>query len=104
MAKFHGVVGYFTTEETSPGVHVDGITEVPCQGDILRNTQRFESSEQLNDDVTIDNRFSIVADGFMTTNMANIRYVEYLNIKWKVVTIDIQPPRLILKVRGVYNG
>ena len=104
MAKFHGVVGYLATEETSPGVQEDVITEVPCQGDVLRNTQRFETSEQLNDDLTIDNRFSIVADGFMTSNMTSIRYVEYLNIKWKVVTMDIQPPRLILKVRGVYNG
>lgn len=103
MAKFHGVIGYFVTEETSPGVWVPTITEKPYKGDILRNSQQFQSSEQLNDDININNRFSIIADPFAESNVANMRYLRYKGTKWKIVSIDIQRPRLILSVRGVWN-
>lgn len=104
MAKFHGLVGFMQTVETVPGVHKTGIIERPCQGDILRNTQQIDSGEYLNDNIDINNRFSIVADEYAYDNIPNIRYIMWNDIKWKVTVIDIQRPRLILNVRGVYNG
>lgn len=104
MAKFLGTLGYVKTVETAPGVYSDEITERPCKGDILRNSQSFNSSEFLNDDIDINNRFSFVADAFTYANIANIRYILWNGTKWKVSSVDIQRPRLILSVRGVYNG
>jgi len=103
MAKFHGVIGYFVTEETSPGVWVPTITEKPCKGDILRNSQQFQSSEQLNDNININNRFSVVSNPYTESNIANMRYIRYRGTKWKIVGVEIEYPRLILSVRGVWN-
>lgn len=104
MAKFHGMVGYMQTLETAPGAHTTEITEKPCKGDILRNSQTFVPGDHLNDNIVINNRFSIVADAFWEANIANIRYILWNGVKWKVESIDIQHPRLILHIGGVYNG
>lgn len=34
----------------------------------------------------------------------NIRYVGFMNTCWKVTAVDVQYPRLILSIGGVYNG
>lgn len=104
MAKFHGMIGYMQVLETSPGVYQDQILERDYKGDILRNSQSSESGEGLNDNININNRFSIIADAFAYSNIANIRYIKWNDTKWKVKSIDIQRPRLILNVGGVYNG
>lgn len=105
MAKFHGFIGFFEMVDTAPGVSTPTISDIPCKGDILRNRQRTESSssENLNDNITINNRFSVIADAYMYTNIVNIKYLEWNGIKWKVIDVDIQRPRLILTVRGVWN-
>lgn len=104
MAKFHGMIGFSHTEETSSGVYTEIITEKPYKGDLLRNSQRWASSEQLHDDININNRFSIVADLYAYENIEYIRFIKWNGTKWKVSTVDIQRPRLIIHVKGVYNG
>jgi hypothetical protein len=104
MAKFHGVVGYVQTEETSPGVFSEVVTERACKGDLLRNTQSWESGEHLNPNFNISNRFSIVADAYAYENLEHIRYIQWMGCtKWSVSGVEIQRPRLILSVNGVYN-
>jgi hypothetical protein len=98
------MIGYVSTEETSPGVHKEVVTERAYVGDILRNNQRWEESQQLNDNFTISSRFSIVADAFAYENFPLIRYVVYMNSKWKINTVEIQRPRIILNIGGIYNG
>lgn len=104
MARFHGKIGFVKTEETAPGVHTEVTTEMSYVGDILRSTQNWERGENLNDNLNINNRFSIVADAFAFENLQFIRYINWMGSKWKVSTIDIQRPRLILVVGGLYNG
>lgn len=105
MAKFQGLIGYIQTEETSPGVYTDVVTERPYKGDLLRNSQRWEASdERLNDDININNRFSIVADVYAYENMEYIRYIQWNGVKWRIKKFDVQRPRLILHVGGVYNA
>lgn len=104
MAKFHGKLGYIHHEETSPGVYVPIVTEILCQGDILRNYHRWDNGENVNSDINLNNRFSIIGDAYANENIDKIRYLEWNGIKWAVGTIDIDSPRLILTVRGVYNG
>lgn len=103
MAKFYGNVGYAITEETKPGVWMPRIVDKPYYGDLIKNSRRLENTSKVNDDVTLDNQISIVADAFAYENFQNIRYVEYMGAKWKVSSIEVQHPRLLLTFGGVWN-
>lgn len=104
MAKFYGVIGYAETIEDIPGVWKDKIIERSYYGELVRNTRRLQSADKLNDDVNIANEISIVADPFANQNFHLMRYVEFMGTKWKITNVEIQYPRLILTVGGVYNG
>lgn len=104
MARFHGRVGFVRTVETVPGVHREVATEVPCSGDVLREAKRFDKGDTLNENVTINNRFSIVYGDVALSQLQYIRYVVWLGTKWKVTAIEVQTPRIILTAGGVYNG
>lgn len=105
MAKFHGIIGYVETTETRPGVwHETLIAEHDYCGDVIKDNRRFQSSGQANDDINVTNRISIVADQFANSNFKFMRYVVYMGVKWKITDIDVQRPRLILTLGGVYNG
>ena len=101
MAKFYGVIGYAVTEETKPGVWTEKISERMYYGDL---TRRLQSAEQLNDNINVANEISIVADPFANENFHSMRYVEFMGAKWKVTSVEVQYPRLILTMGGVYNG
>lgn len=104
MAKFYGKIGFIETQETSPGVWTETVIERNYYGDLLRNTRRWDSSEYLNDDLSISNQISIVADPYAYENFHSMKYVEFMNAKWKIGSVDVQFPRLILDIGGVYNG
>lgn len=104
MAKFYGVIGYAVNEETSPGVWKEQITEREYFGDLIRNTRRLQSADQLNDNINVANEISIVADPFANENFHTMRYVKFMGAKWKITNVEVQYPRLILTVGGVYNG
>lgn len=102
--KFFGTIGLFTQTETAPGVWEERIVEKECYGDVVSDNRIFQNHSQLNDDITISNSFSIVADKEAYTYFHNIRYVNYMGTKWKVESVDASnPPRLTLDVGGVYN-
>lgn len=104
MAKFYGAIGYAVTEETKPGVWTEKIVEHVYYGDLTRNTRRLQSVDQLNDNIDVANEISIVADPFANENFHSMRYVEFMGAKWKVTSVEVQYPRLILTLGGVYNG
>ena len=104
MAKWFGKIGFAETKETTPGVWKEQITEREYFGDLTRNTRRLQSSENLNDNITVDNEISIVADPFANQNFHAMRYVEFMGTKWKVSTVEVQYPRLLLSLGDIYNG
>lgn len=102
--KFSGKIGYRTTIDKGHGVWVEDIVERTYKGDITRNSYRNQQGENINDDLTISNNVSIVAqDKFTLSNIASIIYCEWNDIKWKVTSVDVQYPRLILSLGGVYH-
>ena len=105
MPRFYGKIGYAMSVETPPGSGIweDQIIERNYYGEILRNTKRFENTGQLNDNVRISNSFSIVADEYAYSYFHLIKYIEYNGVKWVVQSVDVQSPRLVLEVGGVYN-
>lgn len=104
MGKFYGPIGYAVTEETAPGVWDDKITELMYFGELVRNTRKLQTADQLNDNINVANEISILADPFARDNFHLMKYVEFMGAKWKITSVEVQYPRLILTVGGVYNG
>lgn len=104
MAKFYGAVGYAESVETAPGIWEETVVEKEYYGDIIRNSSRGQSSNQINDDLLISSQISIISDPYADSNYQNIRYATMNGVKWKVSNIDIQYPRLVLTLGGLYHG
>lgn len=106
MAKFYGEVGYGAVSETphGTGVWVDKIVEKVYYGDVTRNSRSMQAGERLHDEITANNTISIVADAYANEHFFNIRYVRWAGALWSVSTVEVQSPRLLLTLGGVYNG
>ena len=104
MAKFAGVIGFEETVETSPGVYSENIVERLYYGDVIKNYRRLENSGEVNDNVTLSNEISVVCDEYAYRNYVLARYVEFMGAKWKITSISVQHPRLVLTVGGIYNA
>ena len=104
MAKFYGEIGYGETVEKSPGVWIDTITEIKYYGDVVRNTRKLDEGEFLNNDLSVSNSISIVADAYANEHFFAIRYIDWAGTLWTVSNVDVESPRLILRLGGVYNG
>lgn len=104
MAKFFGPIGYSETKEITRGVWKEVITEYSYYGDVIKNMSRLRPGEGLNDNLVIDNQISIIADEFAYTNFQSIRYAKWIGVLWKVTSVNVQRPRLILTIGDVYKG
>ena len=106
MPKWSGIIGYSITQEDpiDSGIYVEKFTERTYYGDLLANDRRFQNNGQVNEDVVITNRLSFVADPFALTNFHNIRYAVINGVMWKVKSVEITPPRILVNVGEVYNG
>lgn len=105
MAKFHGQIGYVETKETAPGVYSEVATEYNYYGDVLRNIQNWSTNTMsINDNLNINNQFSIVGDWYSYENFKFMKYLIWMNTKWKITNVEVQRPRLIITVGGVYDG
>lgn len=104
MAKFHGEIGYGESVEEAPGVWVDEITEKTYFGDVIRNSRQLREGEGVNNDLFVGNSISIVADAYASGHFFAIRYIRWAGTLWTVANVEVQSPRLILRLGGVYNG
>lgn len=104
MAKFYGEIGYGESVETVPGVWKDVITERKYFGDVLRNTRQLTNGESLNNDLSVNNSISILADAYAYENFFAIRYIKWSGSLWTLSDVEVQRPRLILRLGKVYNG
>ena len=103
MAKWFGTIGYAATVESEPGYYEETIIEKQYYGDIIRNNRKLQNSSEINDGVNISNQISIVSDPYANENIYAIRYAEFMGAKWKVSDVEVQFPRLILTLGGLYN-
>lgn len=104
MAKFYGKIGYGHSIESAPGVWVDTIVEYSYYGDVIHNMRKLTEGEHLNKDLTVGNSISIVADAYANEHFFAIRYVEWAGTLWTVSDVEVQAPRLLLRLGEVYNG
>ena len=105
MAKWYGKVGYSETVETSPGVWKPQDTVREYYGDVIRNTTKWAvNSDSTNDDLTVNSQISIIADPFANNKFHSMKWIEFMGARWKVTSVEPQPPRLLLTLGGVWNG
>lgn len=104
--KFVGKIGFWEGDrETKPGVFRPEIIEKSYTGDVYRNSRRFQSGDnQQNENLTISNQISIISDLYLRNNWGSIRYVVWNGVKWKVSSVEVGHPRLVLELGGIYNA
>lgn len=104
MAKWFGKIGYSITSETESGIWEPTIVEKEYYGDLTTDRRKRQNSGEVNDNINLANVISIIADPFAIQNCSYMAYVEVMGTRWKISDIEVQYPRLILTVGGVYNG
>ena len=103
MAKFYGTIGYAETVQTRPGIWEEQLIERKYFGELIRNIRNLSASDQLNDNLNIANEVSILADPYANQNFHAMRYIEFMGAKWKINSVRVEYPRLVLTIGGVYN-
>ncbi len=104
MGKWFGRIGYAEQLETIPGVWEEKIVERDYYGDVVRNYRKLEPSGEVNDNINVSMEISIVADPYAIQNFHAMRYIEYMGSLWKLSNVEVNYPRLILQIGGLYNG
>ena len=105
MSKWCGKIGYTTgTREIEPGILSEDPIEKEYFGDMTSDRRKRQNSGEINDNINISNVISIVADPFAFENCSSMVYAEIMGAKWKITDVEVQYPRLILTIGGVYNG
>lgn len=104
MSKWYGKIGYAESVEVEPGDWKERIIEKSYYGDMYRNARLLQNSGGINDNINIANQISIVADPYANDHIFAMRYVEFQGAKWKISNVEVQYPRLILTVGGLWNG
>ena len=98
-----GKIGYARTEETSPGIYQEIITEKQYYGDVVRNTAESLDSNTINASIKLDNRISVLCNNYMSDNLGCIRYLTFKKSKWKISSIEIKDNRMIFTLGDLYN-
>lgn len=107
MAKFSGNIGFVKTVEDpdNPGIWKEETVEKHYTGELIRVIKRSQTQQNsVNDNITISNEITIVANPYIQENMFAIRYVVFRGAKWKVESLTVEYPRLRLSIGGLYNG
>lgn len=102
--KYYGLIGYAQFVETAPGVREEQITERTYCGDVIRRSSRTQNGNGLNDNLDVSNVMSIVADPYALEHLGYMRYITWMNSKWKITSVEYVYPRLNVTIGGVYNG
>lgn len=104
MAKYSGNIGFAINEETAPGVWTETIVERHYYGDVSRNRTQTQIGGSVNGNITLSNIISILADPFAYEFFYSMRYITYLGKKWVISSVEVEYPRLVLTIGGLYNG
>ena len=101
--RYSGKIGYFETIETKPGLYEETLIFKHAQGDVVRNIKRDQNSSYINDKIAVNNSISVVADPYAREHFFNIKCVEWQGALWKVSSVTVEYPRLILEIGGLYD-
>lgn len=104
MAKFYGKIGYADQVVVRPGVYEDKIVERKYYGDVTRDSAKWRNNDTIHGKLTAANTISILADGYAIDHIFAMRYVEWSGSLWTIADVQVERPRLNLRLGEVYNG
>lgn len=105
MAKWAGAIGFVNeTKETAPSVYEETFIERKYYGDVVKNNRRLVAADKVNDDISVQNQLSIVADPYAMNHFYSMKYATFCGAKWKVTDVQVEHPRLTLTLGGLWNG
>lgn len=104
MGKFYGPIGFIENREVRPGVTVDEPVEHFYRGDVITRSFRSQNGLSVNDNISVSNQISIVADPYARNHFHTMKYVKWAGTAWEVTNVSDQYPRLLISIGGVYNG
>lgn len=107
MAKYSGMLGVVSdSEETTPGIwESPSVKEIKATGDLLSYRKEFSvRDDSTNDDVLVNNQVSVVMSKEVFDNLSNLRYLTMNGSRYKITSFDIQRPRIVLTIGGLWNG
>lgn len=104
MARFYDKVGYVLPGSLVNGVWTANIIERDHKGDVLKALRSLDPADKVNDDIRLQNRISIVADAFALENFVYIKYVLWNGGCWIANSAEVERPRIIISLGGVYSG
>lgn len=104
MAKYAGLVGYVTQEQTAPSVWSPVEYPKRMKGDIIRQSSSTQNDDKINSDLTLNHRVSLIGDAYAFSSYFNIKWIEIDGRKWEVTSVEVQRPRIIVTLGGPWNG
>lgn len=104
MAKFAGLVTYVTQVESRPGIWTDESISRLMRGDMLRKGSVGQNDDKVNSDISLNHRVSLVGDEYALNNYYDIKHIQLNGREWEVTSVEVQHPRLILTIGGLWNG
>lgn len=104
--RFYNIIGYGIPDEDEYGVVTNTIVERMHMGEVNKVVTRNEPAQQVNNNIRLNNTFSIVMDAFITENFQYIKYIVFNGVRWEVssATVDPDRPRINIEAGQVYNG
>lgn len=101
--KWFGEIGYFEETENVDGVTTNTFQTQQYYGDIIKNYKTNTDAGTVNEDFDVNNRISVVADPYLIGHFHRIAWITFMDVKFKVHSVELQYPRLIVSLGGVYR-
>lgn len=102
--KWFGKIGYALDTEVSPGIWEHNVIEREHFGDVLSFRRNEQPGNEIVEGITLTNKISILADPFAESSIESMLYLTFMGTKWNITNIDVEYPRLIISLGGVYHG
>lgn len=105
MARYHGTIGFLVTADNQEtGIAEEQAVEKPFFGTVIEHTRKWSENDHLNDDLTLSNQISITATDYAFKNASSIAYATFMGQRWKVTSMRVKYPNIILTLGGIWNG
>lgn len=101
--KWYGQIAFAETVETEPDIFETRPVVRTYMGDMTKNYKSNQGGNSINQNITLGNELSVLADPYLQENFHKILYVTFMGSKWRVSSVTEQYPRLILSIGELYN-
>ena len=102
--KFSGKVGFSTSKEVALDVWEDVVEEKPMRGDVLKSYAYYPNVTAMHETTNLGHRISLIGNEYLLKQYMQMKYVVMDGTYWEVSTVEIQRPRVIATLGGIYNG